>query len=368
MGKKILILQHYGESSGSVVGLIKTVEMLVSHGDDVSIYMPTSNVEVCTRFESTGARVHQLMPNFSVWNYFNGCTTRILSRTFIFPLLRLRKSYIWFKKVFNLENPDIVICNSMVLSWLGFVRRENCRFYCHVRETLPPQNNIRRKITIHALNRFEGVMFITKRDMEDLRLNCPTCVVRDSLESNVDELIKVCPVQDECFSVAFVGGSNPIKGLSVLLSALEQIIFPIEIHIAGLLSDKDLNRIKNMMSTRENLHFVIDGVVDNIYAVLNKCHVLICPSLSAHQLRPVFEAGYVSIPVITTEFDELAENIVNGYNGITVPLGDASALATEIKKLREEPDYREMLGHNNKLMAEKNKYSNVYEQLIEFIE
>ena len=113
----------------------------------------------------------------------------------------------------------------------------------------------------------------------------------------------------------FLGGSNELKGYSVLIEAM-------------MVNDnKDMNLVvagnmeegKKVKNSR--IHYL--GMVYDMPLLYKACDVLVFPSTSAHQARPAFEAGAFGLPVIISDFPETAETVRDEYNGLVFKPKDA---------------------------------------------
>ena len=91
--------------------------------------------------------------------------------------------------------------------------------------------------------------------------------------------------------------------------------------------------------------------MSNCYAAAD---VLVFPMRSAHQARPIFEAGYFSIPVVISDFPNIKEDVLNDVNGMVFCPGDSKDLASKLEQLALDKTLRVKLGIKNKEMFQKN--------------
>jgi glycosyltransferase involved in cell wall biosynthesis len=56
------------------------------------------------------------------------------------------------------------------------------------------------------------------------------------------------------------------------------------------------------------------------------------------------EAAAMGVPVVTTDVRGCRQVVDDGVNGFLVPVRDASALATAIRRLGDDPDLRRRMG------------------------
>jgi Glycosyltransferase len=102
----------------------------------------------------------------------------------------------------------------------------------------------------------------------------------------------------------------------------------------------------------------IDFVIDKI-----KEAKLFCLSSNYEGMsNALIEAICVGLPVISTKVSGVEELIVEGKNGIVVPVGDLSGFSTAIRDMLSNEKKMEAFGHANKQMAYKFKTECIVEQ------
>ena len=105
--------------------------------------------------------------------------------------------------------------------------------------------------------------------------------------------------------------------------------------------------------------WVKDGVVEyrgfssQVAVELAQCSVYVLPSYREGTPRSVLEAMAVGRPIITTDAPGCRETVVDGVNGLIVPVKDSVALATACVRLIEDPESVERMGAASRHIAEQ---------------
>jgi glycosyltransferase involved in cell wall biosynthesis len=80
------------------------------------------------------------------------------------------------------------------------------------------------------------------------------------------------------------------------------------------------------------------GGVEDIRPHLQDCTVYVLPSYHEGAPRSVLEALATGRPIITTDAPGCRQTVIDGCNGLLVPVGDAAALAAAMQQMIERPD------------------------------
>lgn len=78
--------------------------------------------------------------------------------------------------------------------------------------------------------------------------------------------------------------------------------------------------------------------------LLGETDILVLPSRAENLPMVIIEAFAYGVAVVATPVGAVPEAIVDGHNGILVPVGDDAALARAIERLIKDPDLRQLLG------------------------
>jgi glycosyltransferase involved in cell wall biosynthesis len=144
--------------------------------------------------------------------------------------------------------------------------------------------------------------------------------------------------------IGFVGRLEPVKGLDVLLDAMDYLATPASLVIAGEGSEK--GRLMPRLRS-EGVNVLPPVSYASMPAVLKAFDVLVLPSvtiLPAHREqfgRVLVEAMAAGVPVVGSSSGAIPEVI--GDAGLVVPERDPRALAGAIDRVLREPGLRETL-------------------------
>ena len=377
-----MVIQHIGEVGGAGIGLLAILNML-KYKFEIVVYCVKEPNGLTTLLLENSYSV-KTVPSIPLFGYLSG-GPGLFSIDFLLPFFRIKKGMKEWARIFREEAPDVVLTNSMVLSWMIPVIKLNCnaKAICYVREVLPNRWDPRARKILGNLELFDAVWFISEHEMKYFRLQQPvTCVIRDSLTGKAPDLIESErePFDGKVFRVLYVGGLSALKGIKTVMRSIKYLDHHITIDIAGNLSQYrfDNNKDASLLNIIKNYIFAIKSVsrsimykqlrtvhrmyperinlighLNNLEEMYKNCHVLIFPSKRPHQARPAFEAGFYNKPVIISDFKQTHENVIDGYNGLTVKPNDPKALADAINRLAKDRDYCIQLGHNNRLESMK---------------
>ncbi len=93
------------------------------------------------------------------------------------------------------------------------------------------------------------------------------------------------------------------------------------------------------------------GPLDDVRPVLGECSIYVLPSYREGTPRSVLEAMSVGRPIITSDAPGCRETVVDGENGLLVPIQDPHALAEKMKHLAENPALRRSMGSRSREIA-----------------
>lgn len=86
------------------------------------------------------------------------------------------------------------------------------------------------------------------------------------------------------------------------------------------------------------------GWLSDIRTVIAQCRVYVLPSFREGLPRSILEAMAMGRPVITTDAPGCRDTVVEGSNGLLVPVRDAEALAKAMEKFVVDPDLAVSMG------------------------
>lgn len=143
-------------------------------------------------------------------------------------------------------------------------------------------------------------------------------------------------------SFAYVGRLSRVKGLHVLIQALNRLTGNVELHIIGRAATKWEQRywasVLKQVRRPEQLveHGYLSG--SDYRKVVAGCDAVILPSICLEVFGlSIAEAYSLGLPVIATDSGGPAEQVRNGLDGIIVPPNDVTALAEAMQGFLDDP-------------------------------
>ena len=85
------------------------------------------------------------------------------------------------------------------------------------------------------------------------------------------------------------------------------------------------------------------GYHDDVRPYLEECSIFVLPSYHEGKGTAILEAQSVGRPVITTTAPGCSETVIEGYNGLLVPVKNARMLADRIEYLVVHPEERQRM-------------------------
>ncbi len=146
----------------------------------------------------------------------------------------------------------------------------------------------------------------------------------------------------------FLGQLSRLKGVHVLLDALEQAQANWRVQLAGSESEPgftDWLRAEidhRQLADRMTLVGPLVGEAKN--RVLTQADAFVLPSLAEGLPMSLLEAMAARLPVVVTTVGAIPEVIQDGVHGLLVAPGDATALAQAMDHLARSPEQRESMG------------------------
>ena len=149
--------------------------------------------------------------------------------------------------------------------------------------------------------------------------------------------------------IGFAGELRAKKGLKTLLSAYTQVN---EIHSTALLivgqvrTGEDQQTVDEFQVSNPNSRIIITGYISrhDLPAYYSLMDVFVHPSLRDGMPNALLEAMACEKPVIATPVGGMLNVVIDGENGIFVPVKDGDALAKAIELLLEDQALRQGLG------------------------
>lgn len=170
--------------------------------------------------------------------------------------------------------------------------------------------------------------------------------------------------------IVSVGRLSEQKNQIMLIEAFAQVreIYPeykLFIYGEGNLRNNLENCIKKL---RLEEAVFLPGIVNNVHEVISDADMFVLPSNFEGLSNALLEALMMGLPCISTDCAGSNEVIIDGENGLLVPIGDKDRLKDSILRLIMEPELSKKLRINAKLSTGKYKSENIFaiwEQAIE---
>lgn len=170
----------------------------------------------------------------------------------------------------------------------------------------------------------------------------PNCVNTELFKpSDNTDLKKKLGIGDEDFTVAFVGGFIHRKGAKRLSDAISSLN---DRHIKSIfigkpfVGDCEIPDCKGIVFKGSLNH-------DEIPAYLNCADVFVLPTLKEGCCNAIVEALSIGLPVISSN-GSFNDDIIDESNSIRVDPMDVNAIASAIKKMKEDKSFADILRNN----------------------
>ena len=173
------------------------------------------------------------------------------------------------------------------------------------------------------------------------------------LENAVDAVPSAPGDRDSAVRVLYLSNLLPEKGCFTLLAAVEELgdrARGLRIDLAGD-ADPDVRDAIERAAERLAGHGVevhLPGTVvgEAKERLLREADVFAYPTEYTYEGQPLvlLEALAAGLPIVTTEHAGIPDTVRDDREGLLVPPGDASALASALLRLIEDPDLRARLG------------------------
>ncbi len=169
-------------------------------------------------------------------------------------------------------------------------------------------------------------------------------------------------IQSQGIKIVTVSGINPTKGLEYFIEMAENLLArhnDLVFFVAGAEFSSqrkysaDLKRkISEAKLTDKNLIFL--GMVDDVPSLLKGADIFVYTSTSESGPAAVWEAMSMGKAVVTTDIGGVPQYIEDGVSGFIVPIRDAKALSEKVELLLNDPDLRQEMGTEARIVAQKN--------------
>ena len=173
-------------------------------------------------------------------------------------------------------------------------------------------------------------------------------------------------------SIVTLGRLNPQKNQMLLIQAFQKIAdkYPdVELHIYGTGElEKQLYSFIRDLGLEKRIH--LDGLTKNSAHVLSTAKVFVLSSDYEGMPNALLEALAVGVPSISTDCPCGGPKtvIINGENGILVPVGNPEALAEALNQVLSNQEYADRLANNAKKQSKMFDTEVVFKQWKDYID
>lgn len=205
----------------------------------------------------------------------------------------------------------------------------------------------------HVLGYHEFVA-VSKKVEREFSALCPwypgeVSTAYNYLDMNEIEALSKEPVDDSCYldekatKILTVGRFSHEKGMDIAIiasSLLKKMDLDFHWFLVGYGTLEDTYR-ELIEKYDVGDRVTILGRKKNPYPYIKNCDIYVQPSRHEAFGLVVLEAKILKRPIVCTDFDGADEQIVNGVNGVIVPVLDTDALSRELADLIRSPERRE---------------------------
>lgn len=382
--RKALIVHHSGLLGGAGRSLVDLVTGL-RPDLQVSVYVPAEPAELAHHLRMEGIEATTFDFRMAKIPYYSGGEEVWHPRLWFYVCSIGRQTAYW-RRVISHENPDIVIANSSVIAWLSALAPGRLSTLM-VRETLKGGSRSLMNRALRRLReRFTFVTYLSEYDRKaDGLRRATTLVIPDAVDpSNFEDRVgranarRALGIRESGPVALFLGGSNRLKGLDLLLKSLA-LTRNEDLHllVAGQAPQPGRRGLWRISPHRRFDHYALGllaegrvrervsfvGSREDVATLYSACDFVVFPMKQPHQARPAFEVGFQGKPVVITDFPNIHGCVTDEVNGLLFSPGRPDELALCLDRLAQDPLLVKRLGEQNKLHAyAKHNHAVVYEQ------
>ncbi|KAF0963798.1 glycosyltransferase family 4 protein [Rhodococcus sp. T7] len=240
---------------------------------------------------------------------------------------------------------EIVYVNTLTQPlWIIAAKVTRRPIVCHVRELEQGRSRLLRSILVRPLQLVNGIVCNSRatKDFVMQNANIPASVV-DVVYNGKDwaEYFSHTPAPFRTpVRILLVGRISPRKGQDIAIRAIDRLSragVKVSLTFAGDVFDgydwykDELIKLEEQLGVDESCNYL--GFVENTKQLLADADIVIVPSRQEPFGTVAAEAMAAMRPTIVSDVEGLAEIVVNGVTGLTVPPGDDEALASAISTL-----------------------------------
>ncbi|MEZ4752818.1 MAG: glycosyltransferase family 4 protein [Bdellovibrionota bacterium] len=146
-------------------------------------------------------------------------------------------------------------------------------------------------------------------------------------------------VSEDSFLIACLANIRPIKGVRILVEAVQKLNeeLKVDLLLIGENKDKQLIPLIKKLGLLDRVHLL--GFRTDALSIISACDVSVMPSIDREGVpRAIVESIFKKVPVVCSNVGGLPEIVLNNQTGLVVKAGDPEALSTALKNLQSNAD------------------------------
>lgn len=174
-------------------------------------------------------------------------------------------------------------------------------------------------------------------------------------------------------TITFVGTQEHRKGVDILLQAVKEVVKTNPVNVLIIGKGESLEQyvaMRDKMSLKNYVFFL--GEKLNPFPYMKMATMFVMPSRAEGFPNVLLEAMALKCAVISADCETGPREVIDGKNGILVPVDDPQALSDKINRLICDPDKAKTLGeqafqtiqHHFKLHKQMQKLEEIFESII----
>lgn len=213
--------------------------------------------------------------------------------------------------------------------------------------------HMKKRVRVIFQNNDDKAIFLDAKIMKESQ-----CAFTNGSGINLDDYHYTAEPSGDVVKVIFTGRMVEDKGPMVLIAAAKMLEAEykgrVEFLLCGGLDTNPNGITKELLESRcdgEYIQWL--GHRKDILELLKNSHIMAFPSWYREGLpKSAIEAEAIGRPIVTTDSVGCRDVVIDGYNGFKIPIKNAEALATALKKLIDDPQLRQTMGRNGRQFAE----------------
>jgi len=185
-------------------------------------------------------------------------------------------------------------------------------------------------------------------------------------EIQVNELKQSLGISKNDFVFVFIGRLVGDKGINELIAAFKKLTNSKLLLVGAYEHDLDPLTPETISEINCNANIITTGYKDDVRPYLAISSILVFPSYREGFPNVVLQAGAMGLPSIVTDINGCNEIIVEGENGLIIPVKDENALEIAMFKLLNDKELRLKLAENARsIICNRFKQQLVWDALLE---